>query len=332
MSDGLLDVGGIGNALVDVLSHAEDDFLIRQELVKGSMMLIEADRAESLYDAMGPGIEMSGGSAGNTMAGLASLGAKGAYIGKVKDDQLGRVFAHDLKSMDVEFTTAYGGEDGEPTGRCLILVTPDAERTMNTYLGAATQLTPDDIDDGMIARAKVTYMEGYLWDREGAKQAFRKAAIIAHEAGRKVSLTLSDSFCVDRWRDEFLELAEHQVDVLFANEEEIKSLYQVDDFDQALQHVRGHCEIAALTRSEKGSIIVSGDEVHVVDAEPVARVADTTGAGDLYASGFLHGLTSGRDLHACGRLGAIAAAEVISHFGARPETVLAKLVEEMAAE
>jgi len=326
MNDGLLDVVGIGNALVDVLSNSEDDFLVKQELVKGSMTLIEADRAETLYDAMGPGIEMSGGSAGNTMAGLASLGSKGAYVGKVRDDQLGRVFAHDLKSMGLEFTTGMEPEDGEPTGRCLILVTPDAERTMNTYLGAATMLTPDDIDDAQIARAKVTYMEGYLWDRPGAKEAFRKAAQVAHDAGRKVSLSLSDSFCVDRWRDEFLELAEHQVDILFANEDEIKSLYQVDDFDQALQHVRGHCEVAALTRSEKGAVIVSGDEIHVVDAETASRVVDTTGAGDLFASGFLHGITNGMDLHRCGQIGAMAAAEVISHFGARPETVLAKLV------
>jgi sugar/nucleoside kinase (ribokinase family) len=328
MTDGLLDVVGIGNALVDVLSHAEDDFLIKEDLAKGSMTLIEADRAESLYGAMGPGVEMSGGSAGNTMAGLASLGSKGAYVGKVRDDQLGRVFAHDLKAMGLEFTTNMEPEDGEPTGRCLILVTPDAERTMNTYLGAATMLTPNDIEESQIARAKVTYMEGYLWDREGAKEAFRKAARVAHDAGQKVSLSLSDSFCVDRWRDEFLDLAEHHVDILFANEDEIKSLYQVDDFDQALQHVRGHCEVAALTRSEKGAVIVSGDEVHIVDAETPSRVVDTTGAGDLFASGFLHGFTQGMDLHRCGQIGAVAAAEIISHFGARPETVLSKLVAE----
>lgn len=329
MSDGLIDVVGIGNALVDVLSQAEEEFLVRQDLVKGAMTLIEAERAESLYGAMGPGVEMSGGSAGNTMAGLASLGSSGAFVGKVRDDQLGQVFAHDLRSMGLEFSTTMEAADGIPTGRCLIVVTPDAERTMNTYLGAATELTPDDIDPDMIGRAKVTYMEGYLWDREGAKNAFRKAADIAHETGRKVSLSLSDSFCVDRWRAEFLDLAEHRVDILFANEDEIKSLYEVDDFDQALQHVRGHCEIAALTRSEKGAVIVSSEEIHVVDAVPPSRIIDTTGAGDLFASGFLHGLTAGRDLFTCGRLGAIAAAEVISHFGARPETVLSRLTAEV---
>jgi len=327
MSKPDLDVVGIGNALVDVLSHAEDDFLATHELVKGSMALIEADRAEALYDVMGPGIEMSGGSAGNTMAGLASLGANGAFIGKVRDDQLGRVFAHDLKSMGVGFTTPMGNHDGEPTGRCLILVTPDAERTMNTYLGAATELTADDVDEDLIANAQVTYMEGYLWDRPGAKEAFIKAAQIAHDAGRKVSLSLSDSFCVDRWRDEFLDLAENQVDILFANEDEITALYQVDNFDDALQHVRGHCEVAALTRSEKGVVIVSGEEIHIVDAQPVDRIVDTTGAGDLFASGFLHGLTHGYDLQGAGRLGTIAAAEIISHFGARPETELSKLID-----
>jgi len=327
MSDASLDVVGIGNALVDVLSHAEEEFLIKHDLVKGAMTLIEADRAEALYDVMGPGIEMSGGSAGNTMAGLASLGAKGAFVGKVRDDQLGRVFAHDLRAMGVEFKTPMGAENSEPTGRCLVLVTPDAERTMNTYLGAATGLTAGDIDEAQIASAQVTYMEGYLWDRPGAKEAFLKAAQVAHDAGRKVSLSLSDSFCVDRWRDEFLDLAENQVDILFANEDEITSLYQVDNFDEALQHVRNHCEIAALTRSEKGAVIVSGDEVHIVDAVPVDRITDTTGAGDLFASGFLHGVTNGFDLHGAGRLGAIAAAEIISHFGARPETVLSKLID-----
>jgi sugar/nucleoside kinase (ribokinase family) len=327
MSGATLDVVGIGNALVDVLSNADDDFLVKHDLVKGSMALIEADRAEALYDVMGPGVEMSGGSAGNTMAGLASLGARGAYIGKVCDDQLGRVFAHDLKAMGVGFSTPMGrAGSGESTGRCLIMVTPDAERTMNTYLGAATELTPGDIDEELIASAQVIYMEGYLWDRPGAKEAFRKAARIAHAAGRKVSLSLSDSFCVERWRDEFLDLVAHQVDILFANEEEITSLYQIDNFDAALKMVRGHCEIAALTRSEKGAVIVSGDQTHIVAAEPVGRVVDTTGAGDLFAAGFLHGLTHGFDLPASGRLGAIAAAEIISHFGARPETVLAKLI------
>jgi len=320
-----IDVVGIGNAIVDVLSHAEDDFLAAHGLPKGLMTLIDAERADALYGAMGPGLEMSGGSAANTVAGLASLGGRGAFIGKVRDDQLGAVFRHDITAAGVRFDTA-AAADSAPTARCLILVTPDAQRTMNTYLGACVELGPDDIDSETIESAQITYLEGYLWDPPGAKAAFRKAVDIAHGAGRKVALSLSDPFCVDRYRDEFLDLVEHGVDILFANEDELKSLYRVDSFDDGLQHIRGHCEVAALTRSEKGSVIVSGDAVHVIDAAPVDKVVDSTGAGDLYAAGVLYGLTHGLDLHECGRLGGLAAAEVISHFGARPETALKDLL------
>lgn len=327
MTDGLIDVVGIGNAIVDVLSHADDEFLVREGLVKGSMALIDTSRAESLYDSMGPAIEVSGGSAANTIAGLAGFGGKGGFVGRVRDDQLGAVFTHDLQALGVELTTP-PATDGPPTGRCLILVTPDAQRTLNTYLGAGADLGPDDVDESLIARAKITYLEGYLWDPPEAKEAFRKASDVAHAADRKIAFSLSDSFCVDRWRQEFVHLAEHEIDVLFANEDEIKSLYQADTFDEALQHVRGHCEIAALTRSEKGSVVISGDEIHVIDAEPVSSIVDTTGAGDLYAAGFLYGLSRDLDLYTCGRLGCIAAAEVISHMGARPETSLAELARE----
>ena len=327
MNNGPLDVVGIGNAIVDVLSHADDEFLVREGLVKGSMALIDTSRAETLYQSMGPAIEVSGGSAANTIAGLAGFGGKAGFVGRVHDDQLGDVFTHDLRSLGVEFDVA-PAEDGPPTGRCLILVTPDAQRTLNTYLGAGTNLGPDDVDASMVARAQITYLEGYLWDPPAAKEAFRKASEVAHKAGRKIAFSLSDSFCVDRWREEFVHLAEHEIDVLFANEDEIMSLYQVGTFDEALQHVRGHCEIAALTRSEKGSVVISGDEVHVIDAEPANAVVDTTGAGDLYAAGFLFGLSRGLDLYTCGHLGSIAASEVISHMGARPEASLADLARE----
>jgi sugar/nucleoside kinase (ribokinase family) len=327
MTNAKLDVLAIGNAIVDVLSHADEAFITEHKLVKGAMTLIDAERAEQLYAAMGPGVEVSGGSAGNTAAGVAALGGKTAYFGKVRNDQLGSVFSHDIRASGVSFKTK-PAEDGPPTARCLILVTPDAERTMNTYLGACVELGPDDIDEDTVAAAQVTYMEGYLWDPPQAKEAFRKAMGIAHANGRKVSLTLSDPFCVDRYREEFLHLVEHEVDILFANEEEIISLYQTADFDEALQHVRGHCEVAALTRSEKGSVVLRGDELHVIDAEPVDHVADSTGAGDLFASGFLHAFTQGRDLHTCGRIAGICAAEIISHFGARPEADLKALVKE----
>ncbi len=320
-----LDVVCVGNAIVDVLTQTDDATLTRLGMTKGSMSLIDAETAEQLYDELGPAVETSGGSAGNTAAGLASLGAKCAYIGKVRDDQLGKIFAHDIAAVGAEFTTA-PATDGPPTARCLILITPDAERTMNTYLGACADLGPDDIDEAQIRRAKVTYLEGYLWDRDEAKLAFLRAARMAHAAGRMTSLTLSDSFCVDRHRDSFRELIRGHIDILFANEAEILSLYELDNFDAALQQARQDCAIAALTRSEKGSVIIAGDEVHVVDAEPVSNVVDTTGAGDQYAAGFLYGHTRGDDLATCGRIGAIAAAEVISHVGPRPQVNLSDLV------
>lgn len=320
------DVVGVGHALVDVLVHADDAVLAEQRMTKGAMTLVDADRAEWLYAIMPPAVEMSGGSCANTMAGVASLGGRAAFFGKVHDDQLGTVFAHDIRASGVTFNVPSGSD--QPTGRCLIFVTPDAQRTMNTYLGAGSQLGPDDIDEETVAASQVVYLEGYLWDPPLAKEAFLKAARVAHAAGRKVALTLSDAFCVDRHRDSFLDLVEHHVDVLFANEAEILSLYQAGSFDEALQHVRGHCEIAALTRSEKGSVVAANGEVHVIDAERVGQVVDTTGAGDLYAAGFLYGLTHGRDLATCARIGAIAAAEVIGHFGARPETPLDALVRQ----
>jgi sugar/nucleoside kinase (ribokinase family) len=326
MGEGLLDVVTIGNAIVDVISHAEPEFLIRHELPAGSMTLIDALQAESLYDAMGPGVEVSGGSAANTAAGIASLGGSVAYIGKVRDDELGRIFTHDLCAAGVEFTVA-AADDGPSTARCLVLVTPDAQRTMATYLGACVELSPDDVMPETIARAQVTYLEGYLWDPPLAKEAFRKAIKIAHDAGRKTALTLSDSFCVDRYREEFLELLEAHIDILFANEDEIKSLYQVEQFDDALQKVRHHCEVTALTRSELGSVVIRGDEVHVIDTVTLSPLVDTTGAGDLYAAGFLHGFTRGDELARCGQLGSLAAAEIIGHFGARPEASLHSLAE-----
>jgi sugar/nucleoside kinase (ribokinase family) len=319
------DVVGIGNAIVDVIAHADDGFLQRNDLVKGAMTLIEAPRAEALYHRMASGIESSGGSAANTMAGLASLGGAAAFIGKVRNDQLGGIFRHDIRAAGVHFETA-PATDGPPTARCLIFVTPDAQRTMQTFLGASVDLGPEDVDANLIGASAVTYLEGYLWDKPEAKAAFQRAAQIAHKGGRKVSLTLSDPFCVDRHRADFRKLIAGHVDLLFANEAELKSLYQTEDFDAALQQARADCEVAALTRSEKGAVIVAGDEVHVIDAERVARVVDTTGAGDLYAAGFLYGYTSGLPLVTCGRIGAIAAAEVISHTGARPQTRLADLV------
>ncbi len=324
MADCAFDVAGIGNAIVDVLAHADDAKLQALGLEKGVMTLIDADRAEAIYAQMGPGIECSGGSAANSMAGVAALGGKAAYIGKVRADQLGQVFRHDLKAQGVVFDTE-AATDGAPTARCLILVTPDAQRTMQTYLGACVALGPDDIDPLIVANAQVTYLEGYLWDPPQAKAAFLDAARIAHDAGRKVALSLSDPFCVGRHREEFLELLSHHVDILFANEAEITALYQCD-FDSAVRQVRAHCDIAALTRGAKGSLVVEGGHVWVQGAETVTQVVDTTGAGDLYAAGFLYGLTQGRSLGVCARLGGLCAAEIISHVGARPEANLAELV------
>jgi sugar/nucleoside kinase (ribokinase family) len=326
MAAASIDVVGIGNAIVDVLAHADDRFLAAHGLAKGTMTLIDAARADALYAVMGPGVEESGGSAGNTMAGIASLGGRGAYIGKVRDDQLGTVFRHDITAIGVAFATA-PATSGPPTARCLILVTPDAHRTMQTYLGACVDLGPEDIDEALIAAAQVTYLEGYLFDPPRAKAAFRKAAQLAHGAGRRVSLSLSDPFCVGRHRAEFRELVAHHVDILFANEAEICSLYETDDFDTAAHRVRADCDVAALTRSEKGSVVVAREHTHLIEAAKVSRLVDTTGAGDLYASGFLFGLTQGRDLATCGRLGGLCAAEAIGHFGARPEEPLAALAQ-----
>ncbi len=325
MTSAAFDVLGIGNAIVDVLTKADDAFLSQHGLVKGSMMLIDEARADTLYAAMGPGVEISGGSCGNTMAGVASFGGKGAYIGKVRDDQLGAVFGHDLKATGVSFETA-SATSGPATARCLILVTPDAQRTMNTYLGACTGLGPNDIDVARVGSAQVTYVEGYLWDAPAAKQAVLKAFDAAHAAGRKVSITLSDSFCVHRYREEFRDLVRNKVDILFGNEAEIKALYEVETFEEALEAARKEAKIAALTRSEKGSVVIKGSETYEVPAAPVAKVVDTTGAGDLYASGFLFGFTQNKPLAECARLGGIAAAEVISHVGARPEQALRSLI------
>jgi sugar/nucleoside kinase (ribokinase family) len=319
-----LDVVGIGNAIVDVLAQSDDAFLAAKGLAKGSMTLIEADAADRLYGAMSAGVECSGGSAANTMVGVASLGGRAAFLGKIKNDQLGEVFAHDIRAVGVEFTTQPTTR-GAGTARCLILVTPDGQRTMATYLGAAVEFSEADVVSGTISSAAYVYMEGYLFDKPSAKAAFRKAVDLAHESDGKVALTLSDSFCVDRHRDDFLALIDRGVDVLFANEAEIKALYRVKTFDEGLQRIRGRDLIVALTRSEAGSVIVKGEEVHVVEATKVPRLVDTTGAGDLYAAGFLFGLARGRSLAAAARLGGLCAAEVIGHFGARPQTNLAKL-------
>ena len=315
------DVIAIGNAIVDVLAHADDSFLDAHGMVSGSMQLIDEPTAHQIYAAMGPGIEISGGSAANTAAGLASLGARVGFVGRVRDDELGEVFAHDIRAAGVEFRSQPASV-GPATARCLILMTTDAQRTMNTFLGASSLISPADIDESFVGGAEIVFCEGYLWDLPEAQAALAKAMDAARAAGRKVAFTLSDSFCVDRHRAEFLDLAEHRVDILFANEAEICSLYQVDSFDEAAAAVAGHCEIACLTRSDQGSVIVTSDGHRIeVPAHPV-EVVDSTGAGDLYAAGFLFGLTQGDDLERCARMGSLAAAEVISHVGARPEADL----------
>ncbi|GEQ97458.1 adenosine kinase [Iodidimonas gelatinilytica] len=330
VTDKQLDMIGIGNAIVDVLARADDGFLETHAIQKGGMTLIDADRAGLLYSAMGPGIEVSGGSVANSTAGFAALGGRSGFIGKVKDDQLGQVFAHDIRATGVEFKTSMA-KDGDPTARCLIMVTPDGQRSMNTYLGATQGLTEADIDPAYIASAEVVYLEGYLWDPVEAKKAFLKAMRVAHEAGTKVALSLSDSFCVDRYRSEFLDLVDNHVDILFANEDEIKSLYQTKDFDQALQTLGNKVDLAALTRSEKGSVVVKGQEVHVIDPVPVAKVVDATGAGDLYSAGFLYAWARGGDAHQMGRVASHCASEIISHYGARPETDLKAVVADVMA-
>jgi sugar/nucleoside kinase (ribokinase family) len=322
------DVLGIGNAIVDVLARTDEDFLRRQDMRKGAMMLIDEARATGIYAAMGPAVEISGGSAANTIVGCASLGGRAAFVGKVKDDELGGVFTHDIRAAGVAFDTPPAAA-GPSTARCYVLVTDDGERTMNTYLGAAQDLHPNDIDAEAIAGAAITYLEGYLWDPKHAKDAFLKAATAAHEAKRLVALTLSDAFCVDRWRDEFLQLVRSgTVDLLFANEAELRSLYQAADFDTALAALRREARLAVVTRSEKGCVVVTRDDVLAVPAARVERVVDTTGAGDLFAAGFLHGVARGASHERAASLGALAAAEVIQHLGARPQTSLKALAQE----
>ena len=328
MPDSQYDVLGIGNAIVDVIARAEDDFLVRHGMNKGAMALIDEARAEAIYAAMGPSTQISGGSGANTIAGVASFGARAAFIGKVKDDPLGKAFTHDIRATGVAFTTKPAA-DGPSTARCYVLVTPDGERTMNTFLGAAQNLTPADIDGNAIAAAEITYLEGYLWDPPQAKDAFRKAAELAHAADRLVALTLSDSFCVDRYRDEFLNLMRTgAVDLIFANERELTSLYQTGDFNGAVTALQSDVKLAVVTRSEKGCVVVSRESHESVSAAPIGKLVDATGAGDLFAAGFLTGLARGEDLRNCARLGAIAAAEVIQHLGARPETSLRTLAQD----
>jgi sugar/nucleoside kinase (ribokinase family) len=319
-----LDILGIGNAIVDVLARAEDGFLAAHGMTPGAMALIDAAQAEAIYAAMGPGVESSGGSAGNTCAVAAALGAKVGFLGKVADDQLGSVFAHDIQAAGVSFPTARLS-GGAPTARCLILVSPDGQRTMNTFLGACVTFGEADVDEATVAAAAVTYLEGYLYDPPAAQAAFRRAARLAHASGRKVAISLSDAFCVGRHRDAFRAFVAEEADILFANESEILSLYQTEDFAEAVELARKDVAIAALTRSEQGSTIISGDQTVTVKAEPTT-VVDTTGAGDAYAAGFLAALTRGLPLAECGRWGSVAAAEVISHFGARPQAELKSLV------
>jgi sugar/nucleoside kinase (ribokinase family) len=318
------DVVAIGNAIVDIIGRCDDAFLTAQGRVKGSMQLVDAPTVERLYAAMGPGIEISGGSAANTAAGIASFGGRAGFIGKTATDQFGQVFRHDIRAAGVTFDTAPAA-DREPTGRSLILVTPDGQRTMNTFLGVSPHLGNGEVDADLIRSARILYLEGYLFDRPDAKAAFRQAADIAAKAGRRVALTLSDPFCVDRHRAEFLELVRKSVDILFANEAEVTSLYETASFEVAAQRARADTRLAALTRSEKGSVILSGGEAVEVPAAPVEDVVDTTGAGDLYAAGFLFAVARGMALETAGRLGSLAAAEVISHIGARPQVPLAEL-------
>src|SRR5882762_5947842 len=328
MAEAKYDVLGIGNAIFDVLVQTDEKFLADHGMTKGGMSLIDEARATSIYRDMGPATEMSGGSAANTIVGVASLGARAAYVGKVRDDQIGRLYTHDIRAANVAFETRPAA-DGPATGCSYILVTPDGERTMNTYLGAAQDLMPDDIDAAQIAASRVVYLEGYLWDPKNAKEAFVKAASIAHGAGRQVALTLSDSFCVDRYRDEFLDLMRKgTVDLIFANESELHSLYQTSDFDTALKELRKDTKLGVVTRSERGCVVVSKQGVVAAPAYPIDKLVDTTGAGDLFAAGFLFGLVRNAGHEAAGRLGALAAAEVIQHIGARPLVSLKELAKQ----
>jgi sugar/nucleoside kinase (ribokinase family) len=324
MSEIRCDVVGIGNAIVDIIGRCDEAFLARHGAPKGHMRLVDADTANQLYDAMGPAVEISGGSVANAMVGVASFGGRAVFIGKVADDEFGRIFAHDIRAAGVSFDTR-PASGGAPTARSLILVTPDGERTMNTFLGVSPELNQGEVDPALVRSATIVYLEGYLFDRPEAKEAFRQAAEIAASAGRKVALSLSDSFCVGRHRAEFLQLIRSRVDILFANEHEVTALYETDSFDEAARRVQTDTELAVLTRSAKGSVILTNGRSVSIPAEPVAAVVDATGAGDLYAAGFLFGLANGRELDVAGRLGSLAAAEVISHIGARPETPLAAL-------
>ena len=318
------DVVGIGNAIVDIIGRCDDSFLKARSLTKGGMQLVDAGTVTDLYKSMGPAVEISGGSAANTIVGVASFGGRTGFIGKVANDEFGRIFAHDIRAAGVAFDTAPTG-GGAPTARSLILVTPDGERTMNTFLGVSPQLDHTALDPALIEAARIVYLEGYLFDLPEAKVAFRKAAGVAAKAGRKVALTLSDGFCVDRHRAEFKALIKDHVDILFANEAEITSLYETKSFDEAAAHAARDVRLAVLTRSAKGAVIQAEGKAIAVPAAPVAKVVDTTGAGDLYAAGFLYGYAAGKDLEACGKLGSLAAAEIISHIGARPETPLKEL-------
>lgn len=321
MTEATLDVVGIGNAIIDLLAHAEEEFLAEHQLARGGMTLIDEPTAERLYAAMGPVTRASGGSAGNTIAGLGSLGATCGYIGKLRDDELGAAYRHDLLAGGIRFTTAMAS-DGPATARCIIFVSSDGERTMNTYLGACVNLTADDIDPELVSAAKITYLEGYLYDEPHAKDAFHRAADLAHAAGRKVALSLSDAFCVVRHRDDFLDLVAHRVDILFANESELLALFETDVLEAAIGRAADMVGLAAVTLGARGSIVIRGAERISSPAAHVERVVDTTGAGDLYAAGFLYGLTHDLPLTECARIAGLAAAEVISHFGARPETPL----------
>jgi sugar/nucleoside kinase (ribokinase family) len=327
MTTAKYDVLGIGNAIFDVLVQTDEGFLASHGMTKGGMALIDEPRASAIYRDMGPATKMSGGSAANTIVGVASLGARAAYVGKVRDDEVGRLYTHDIRAAQVTFDTR-AAVGGPATGCSYILVTPDGERTMNTFLGAAQELMPDDIDPGQIAAAAIVYLEGYLWDPKSAKEAFVKAATIAHEAGRQVALTLSDSFCVDRYRDEFLDLMRKgTVDLIFANESELHSLYQTSDFDTALKQLQKDVKLGVVTRREKGCMVASTDGVIAVPAFPIAKLVDTTGAGDLFAAGFLFGMVRNAGFENAGRLGALAAAEVIQHIGARPQVSLKELAQ-----
>lgn len=319
------DVLAVGNAIVDVIVAADENFLEQRAIPKGSMRLISAEEAEGLYAAMPPGREISGGSAANTVAGVAALGGKGAFVGRVSADQLGRVFQHDIRAAGVTYQTA-PANDGRPTGQCLIVVTPDAQRTMSTYLGSCQELDEGDVDEALVRAAKVTYLEGYLWDPPAPTRALKKAMAIARAAGRKTAFTLSDVFCVNGHRDDFLSLLGAHVDLVFANENEAKALFQTDDLNSAIEALAARCPLAVVTMSERGAVVLNGAERHHVPVTTPAQVLDTTGAGDLFAAGFLTGFTQGRPLPDCAVMGTIAAAEVISHYGARPEADLQELV------